>query len=439
VIRPRLFVSYARDDRVAADRLVQHLQSRGCAVWIDRNELLAGDDFVRALTRELARCDALILLLTAHSARSSWCQAEVQHALARRLGVVVVQRESQARLPDAMERLLRDIQRVSWMDGTPDLASQLVRARRRRLHSWLTRLGATCAATGVLIGAAWWGVAQINKFDEARLVDSLLNELATSTTAWSGEEIRSRLQPVRAAPALAAGLHAMFDDPTRNALARTNAWQALGALRQERERERRTYVPRIDWRGGRLADMLWANTTYSEGNVRDLIAERVRIAGLVFGEAPRADRPGMSLESVRIRDAEIWFLRIDGTQLIDVEFVNAKLRGAQLDLSGAAGVRFVSKAQSEFFLSNDLAIIEDSWIAQHRAPASPGVIDLTQPEQEVIFEGVQFVRVRFEGFFKPSWFRNSRFTDCVFATDLSAEGLARNGNQSEGSMFVQRR
>jgi hypothetical protein len=47
------------------------------------------------------------------------------------------------------------------------------------------------------------------------------------------------------------------------------------------------------------------------------------------------------------------------------------------------------------------------------------------------------VRVRFEGSFKPQWFHNDHFKDCVFACDLTAELLALNGNQQEGSLFAE--
>ena len=154
MIRPRIFVSYARADRILADELVGHLEAHGCIVWIDRNELLAGDDFVRGLTQQLARCDALMLLLTARSAASSWCQAELQRALARGVSVVVVQREPDARLPDAMERLLRDLQRVSWLGGEPQLAVQLLRARRRRLGRQLAGAAAVVGAVALLVGGA---------------------------------------------------------------------------------------------------------------------------------------------------------------------------------------------------------------------------------------------------------------------------------------------
>lgn len=436
MIKARIFVSYAREDLVTANELVSHLQEYGCTVWLDRKELLAGDDFVLSLTKELARCDALVLLLTTHSAASSWCQAEVQRALAHRMVVIVVQREPGIMLPDALERMLRDIQRIQWFSGTPGLGSDVLKARRRRLSRQFRTAGSIAVATIFLAGGGLLLASRINTIDAQRRVETLLKELSASAFVWSGSEVHARIEPVRESASFGPELQAFISDTTKTPVARTNAWQAAAALRQGREREWRMYLPQIEWQGGRLTDTLWANTSYGKGYIRDLVAERVRMAGLVFGPSPTDQNTGMSIIGARIRDADIWFLRLDGTQLIDVEFVNSKLRGAQLDLSNAWGIRFLSRSTSNVFLSTDIAIIEDSWIIHHQPPADLGVLDLTQPEQELLFDGVQFVRVRFEGNFKAIWFKNSRFQNCVFASELSENALQRQGNQIEKSIFL---
>jgi hypothetical protein len=82
--------------------------------------------------------------------------------------------------------------------------------------------------------------------------------------------------------------------------------------------------------------------------------------------------------------------------------------------------------------------MEDSWIVQRNAPPEAGVLDLATPAQELLFEGVQFTRVRFEGHFKPEWFRNSHFKDCLFESALTAAVLTLAGNSEEGSVFLTR-
>lgn len=441
LLRPRLFLSYSRVDSVLADALEQLLEAGGCTVWMDRREVLVGDDFVRDLTQQLGRQDGLVYLQTATSAQSSWCHAEVQYALARRLPVFVVRRDPLSRLPDALERLLRDIQNVLWEGPMPDLGQQLQRVRRRRSHRVTVRAGIIVSSFAALLAISWLASDRTNAVEEKRRVASTVAGLARATTMLSGDEIRSRIQPLRAVPELAAALYSVTEDPGYAVTARSNAWQALDALQEGRQTQWRTFVPQVDWNEGRLLNTLWANTSYAAGKINNLQARHIRMAGLVFGAGPGADQPingGLSLAGVRIRDADIWFLRFDATQLIDVEFLNSKFRGAQMDLSAAAGLRFVSRSNDTNFVTSEVSIIEDSWVVQHRALPERGVLDLAKPEQEIIFDGVQFVRVRFEGQFKPEWFRNSNFTDCVFATSITANSLTQHGNVESGSMFLPR-
>jgi hypothetical protein len=38
------------------------------------------------------------------------------------------------------------------------------------------------------------------------------------------------------------------------------------------------------------------------------------MAGLVFGAGPNSDRPSLTLSDVRVRDADIWFMRADAVR-----------------------------------------------------------------------------------------------------------------------------
>jgi len=433
MMRPNLFLSYSRADLADAEHLFEVLTGQGCAVWIDRNELLVGDDFVRGLQMHMARSDALVFLLTHRSAMSSWCLAELQYGLGLGLVVIVVEKDLDAALPEALQRMLRDIQRVPWSEVSEKLAPQILRARSRGRRRLLRRatyfLGAFSGLSIVGIQVA----NLINRVDTERRLRTFVAELRSVSTVWSGDEVHSRLRLVKDDPELPGTLQKLAEDSTLASSVRVNAWQALVALRDGRQAEWRTYIETIEWKGGRLADVLWANVTYGQGNISGLVAERVRMAGLVFGPGPDSGTAGLSLIDIRIRDADIWFLRIDGTHMLDVEFENCKFRGAQLDLSNVAAVRFVSREKSKFVLSTDVAIMEDSWIVYRGKAPEPGVMDLAEPEQELIFDGVQFARVHFEGHFKPGWFRSCHFMNCVFPALLTMKALEQYDNTFEGN------
>ena len=433
MIRPRLFLSYARADLAHAEHLFGVLTDQGCTVWMDRNELLVGDDFVTGLQSHLASSDAIVILLTQRSAESSWCLAELQYALGRGLVVIVVEKDDGNVLPEAVQRMFRDIQRVPWSDAGEKLVPQILRARTRVRRRFLVRISVLLGVAGGLTMLGARLANQINRIDAGRRLDRLVADLHVATEVWSGEEVKARLRPVRDDPDLPGLMQRLADDPALPSPVRVNAWQALVALRDGRQTEWRTYIERIDWKGGQVADVLWANTTFGRGNISGLVAERVRMAGLVFGPGPNAREVGLTLADVHILDADIWFLRIDGTQLLDVVFENCKFRGAQLDLSAAAAVQFVSREKHAVILSTDVAIVEDSWIVYRGEPPEQGVMDLAEPEQELLFDGVQFARVQFEGHLKPAWFRNCHFIDCVFPADLKAADLDPHGNTIEGA------
>ena len=313
------------------------------------------------------------------------------------------------------------------------LVPQILRARTRVRRRFLVRISVLLGVAGGLTMLGARLANQINRIDAGRRLDRLVADLHVATEVWSGEEVKARLRPVRDDPDLPGLMQRLADDPALPSPVRVNAWQALVALRDGRQTEWRTYIERIDWKGGQVADVLWANTTFGRGNISGLVAERVRMAGLVFGPGPNAREVGLTLADVHILDADIWFLRIDGTQLLDVVFENCKFRGAQLDLSAAAAVQFVSREKHAVILSTDVAIVEDSWIVYRGEPPEQGVMDLAEPEQELLFDGVQFARVQFEGHLKPAWFRNCHFIDCVFPADLKAADLDPHGNTIEGA------
>jgi hypothetical protein len=436
-MRPLLFMSYNRADVQLADRLESHLSSEGFKVWLDRKESLVGDDFVAGLEREIGRCDGLIFLLTERSAASSWCLAELQRALALRLPTYIVRREREVMFPDALERLLRDIQYLEWYsDAPPRLADDLRGARSRKLRKELRRYGVMVFALVALAAAAYFGVTNLNSWKASSDRAALLADLQGTSKAWSRAEIDSRLQRVPGDPELPLQLAALAGERTALPIVRFNAWQTLAAVSDANEPEWRFQVSELDWLNGRISNLMWANTAYPRGRIQGLVASQVRMAGLSFGSDPTRGTRDMSWIGVRIAEADIWFLLLNGIQLIDVEFENSKIRGSQLDLSGFAGVRFVSRDRVTATISTDVGIVEDSLIRQAFPLPGPGVLDLAEPEQEILFEGIQFHRVRFEGQFKPEWFRDNFFEDCTFASNLQQEKLEQRGNRLEGSVWL---
>ena len=81
--RPRVFVSYARNDQATARRLSEDLRDRGIDAFVDEQNIAPGSSFVLAVNRALAQSDYFVLLWSRDAAASPWVGEEWAAALVR--------------------------------------------------------------------------------------------------------------------------------------------------------------------------------------------------------------------------------------------------------------------------------------------------------------------------------------------------------------------
>jgi parallel beta-helix repeat protein len=75
-----VFISYASEDRGAAQAIARALENEGWTVWWDRH-LLPGGRFSRVIEQQLAESRAVVVLWTDHSVESDWVKAEAHEAI----------------------------------------------------------------------------------------------------------------------------------------------------------------------------------------------------------------------------------------------------------------------------------------------------------------------------------------------------------------------
>ena len=72
-----VFISYARPDEVHARRVADALRAEGFEVWRD-DELPAHRAYAEVIAERLAQARAVVVLWSAHSAKSQWVCAEAE-------------------------------------------------------------------------------------------------------------------------------------------------------------------------------------------------------------------------------------------------------------------------------------------------------------------------------------------------------------------------
>lgn len=99
----KIFISYSRVDRDTCDRVTTFL-SRYHDVWMDREDILPGEDWSRAITKGIKNCDVFLFLASHSSVVSPHCNAEINAALKFKKDVIPVMLDNLV-LPQELARL----------------------------------------------------------------------------------------------------------------------------------------------------------------------------------------------------------------------------------------------------------------------------------------------------------------------------------------------
>jgi hypothetical protein len=138
---PRLFLAYAKEDAEIVAQLYSDLTSAGFAVWMDSRNLIAGQNWPRAIEAAIESSGFFVACFSSHSARKrGGFQAEIRYALhcARQVPLddifIVPVRLDQCPVPDAIRREWQYIDLFpDWRRGVRRLVAALRKESARRL------------------------------------------------------------------------------------------------------------------------------------------------------------------------------------------------------------------------------------------------------------------------------------------------------------------
>lgn len=77
---PTVFLSYARQDAQAVSRVADDLRRRGVELWMDRQDLVAGDEWLPQIEAAISKADFMLVFISNASLNSAWVQREYQVA-----------------------------------------------------------------------------------------------------------------------------------------------------------------------------------------------------------------------------------------------------------------------------------------------------------------------------------------------------------------------
>jgi hypothetical protein len=86
----KVFVSHAGDDSWVAEQIANCIESCGATAFLDRRDIVTGDDFKVRIREEIPKCKELLALFTPWSSKRAWVRHEIGMADALRIRIVCV-------------------------------------------------------------------------------------------------------------------------------------------------------------------------------------------------------------------------------------------------------------------------------------------------------------------------------------------------------------
>lgn len=103
--KTNVFISYSRQDSVAADRLHAALSARGFNPYLDRHDIAAGEDWKVRLGGLIDAADTMVFLISPDSIASEVCDWEINHAELRGKRILPVLARDAENVPERLQRL----------------------------------------------------------------------------------------------------------------------------------------------------------------------------------------------------------------------------------------------------------------------------------------------------------------------------------------------
>ncbi len=435
--KPHLFISYSRKDGELAEYLYKFLSSSGFVVYYDKEKTLIGENFVAEIVKQLRASDAVVAIISKHSAESPWCQAELYHTHA--LGIMIAPlRVSQEPFNQAapLDLMFKDINYVivsdeaSYAQAARQVQARLTSVRRKALIRSLRNALLLLLIAGLIVFIWKYGIQSLNDIAKERQRNDLVERLKGTTSILSRDVINSYAQQFSEDEELISKLLLIKNNTELPDTGRLNAHLLATSLLAPRKLQNRWYIEDVNWERSSYEVGELSNITFMKGNIKDGDFKNVSFSGVVWNSAPSQNSAGLTLSGSKFNMCQFNAVHFLGTGGVGLDFINCSFRGAQLDVSGFGAVHFLSQVSdpSSSVVTNEVSVFERCSIDNCVESAAPGVMEIVPPDSEVRFTGVVFNSCHFRGLIRPSWFKDCHFRNCIFPKSVDLKTLEDGEN-----------
>lgn len=436
-LRPRIFISYAREDEEAAKAVEGYLHGAGFLPFLDQHSIETGTLYQNHLETSLRRADGVVFLVSCAFAGSDWCQAELHAAgaLKKKLLPFLLVAMEDAGLSVPANAVLGRVQGLPAANDTEvrQAVGRLGREHRSLVwRPWL-RLLKVLAAAGVSLWLLFFAVHLViednRRNTAAERHGQIEQQVREAAQGLSEKNVKLMVQELPEPLILADSLFSRAMNPNLPPLERLNAFAVANAINRERHPLTRLYFSDLNWTDGGLSNASIPELTLSAGTVAGLSLENCVLTDVCWvgsgGTPPRL----LKVTNLKAKNCRMLGNLFKECEMMDAALVNCQLKGCELDVTQWIDTRISleTKTSSPHEVTADFALLQKCVVINNRTPPK-GALDFSDRVMEVTFAGVTFEDTEFRGWVRPEWFQKCAFFHCRFPSPDFAEKLRAAGH-----------
>lgn len=213
-IKPRIFISYAREDDFIAEFIYEHLRDDGYEPFMDKEKILAGDLFAKTILSELKRCDSIITVISPDSVKSEWCEFEVYYAhILNKVNIPIRFKNAAYETDSPLNFLQKEINYITLNDISSiskayDAIKKRLSFARRKAKLRFFRMLLLSIGSILLIALFFtYGIKRINNYNYNQDKQQLVNLIKNSRSILKEGEIETYTNKFKGDVELISQLH----------------------------------------------------------------------------------------------------------------------------------------------------------------------------------------------------------------------------------------
>lgn len=424
LLKPKIFISYSREQFHLATIFKKELENKGYSVFIDTQGIKVGDPFPQKIEEALRKCNAVILLISNASISSEWCKYEYYHAyFHKRIIIPVITEQIETGKESPLNYFQKEVNYVSLENESEaevkklleKIKDKLTDTVRRAIISVSRRILLLVTIVLLILLVFRFGVQKINNYNYSVDKEKLIQNARNSKLVLTNEEIHTATEKFKSDAELAGQLYTIENDTKESVVARTNARILIGAVLNNSSLNMQMQVDSIEWKNSGIKNNQLSNRFFRAGRMKLVNIEKTILSNITFAGRTEKTPNGFALDDVNFNSCSFYGVFFLSNIASSDTFSACKFYGCSFNVSNFLSVYFMTLPETDPSVidASKSTYFENCIFENNFEPEKSGVIDFVQ-SKSIKFKDINFSNCQFRNVVNPEWFENCGFYNCTF-------------------------